>query len=131
MHNIECPPLEEIAVTQDSADNVAMEEEELESEVVEQKPCEKCGTLESEMVRMRREMSRTQVDLQEANAQLLEQTAELQKVRNHCQALKDVNRIIKELIGIRDQELTQVSSSKRKKNSESLTTRLIRILIRV
>lgn len=113
MHNIECPPLSEITVPRDVPDNIETcsdEEEEVPEVqlVVEPKPCEKCESLESEIVGIKRELSRTQSDLQEVNSQYLEQTTELQKVRNHCQALKDVNRIIKELIGIRDQELTQV-----------------------
>lgn len=114
MHNIECPPLEEITGSVDVTDDSALNSDSLEEEDAmgqsATRLCLNCETLESDLVRVKRELSRTQNDLQEANGQLLEQTSELQKIRNHCQALKDVNRIIKELIGIRDQELTQVSS---------------------
>lgn len=113
MHNIECPPLEEITGSMDVVDDSsAAHSESEESDVAsEAKPCGNCESLESELARTKRELSRTQNDLQEANGQLVEQTTEVQKIRNHCQALKDVNRIIKELIGIRDQELSQVSNS--------------------
>lgn len=115
MHNIECPPLEEITVAVDLLDQGASQIDSSESDSVllvsdlEPKPCGKCESLESEIVLMKKDLSETQKDLQEANSQILSQTTELQKVSNHCQALKDVNRIIKELIGIRDQELAQVS----------------------
>lgn len=111
IHNIECPPLEEI--TADLPEMVSPEmdtvaEESIVVEAVQPKPCDRCEQSESEVLRLKKELSQTQDDLQEANSQILSQTTELQKVRNHCQALKDVNRIIKELIGIRDQELAQV-----------------------
>ena len=115
LHSIECPPLSEITGEQPqgsstSEDVPSLDEEE--QEVAQEKtPCEKCESLESDLATIKKELSRTQSDLQEANGQLVEQTEDLQKTRNHCQALKDVNRIIKELIGIRDQELTQVSIS--------------------
>lgn len=117
VHNIDCPPLEEITVPQDLPDHAQINSEDSAIDMAEgdseyQPTCGKCEDLESEFARTKRELSRTQNDLQEANGQLLEQTTELQKIRNHCQALKDVNRIIKELIGIRDEELTQVSFSK-------------------
>lgn len=125
IHNIECPPLSELTSTPLTTDDDGHTVDCAESpEVtdcgeydiegsdvtpVEIAPCHKCADLESEIARTKNELSRTQNDLQEANAQLVEQTSQVQSIRNHCQALKDVNRIIKELIGIRDQELSQVS----------------------
>lgn len=114
MHNIDCPPLEEITLSVDLLDQAPLPTDDSCESVLrvadlEPKPCAKCESLESEMVLMKKDLSETQKDLQEANSQILSQTTELQKVANHCQALKDVNRIIKELIGIRDQELAQVS----------------------
>lgn len=63
---------------------------------------------ESEIVRLRRELSDTQLDLQTANGDLLSLRDELDKTRTHCQTLKEVNRITKELVQIRDQEAVQV-----------------------
>lgn len=108
IHNIECPPLERLSQSVEIPEEDPQEDAACGS-VDEEKACQKCEALESEIIRMKKDLSETHNSLQEANGELLSKTTELQKVTSHCQALKDVNRIIKELIGIRDQELTQVS----------------------
>lgn len=112
LHNIECPPLEEITATEPETESQVADvivKEDQGPQDAEPKSCDRCERSEGEVLRLKKELSQTQGDLQDANGQILSQTTELQKVQNHCQALKDVNRIIKELIGIRDQELSQVS----------------------
>lgn len=60
------------------------------------------------LLKTKTELSATQNDLQEANSRILTLTSELDQTRNHCQTLKEVNRITKQLISIREDEVLQV-----------------------
>lgn len=95
--------------TQD--DELQKENEELKKKIVELRTeLIKCETLSEKNNQLRSDIAKLQEDLQSVNAEVVGFEKERFEYQTHVTALKDVIRVSKQMLVIREQQLTEVST---------------------